>query len=97
MVKKSSFFDDEDTKIQQYESTKVSASKSNPVQDSPGKTGRPRTAQGRVVFTIKPRADVRKKIKALAVEHDCTASDIVDALVDQCIGNLDWDTVGKDS
>lgn len=88
-------FDDEDMKIQKYESTK--ADKSDPVQESPGKTGRPRTAQGRVVFTIKPRADVRKKIKALAVEHDCTSSDIVDALVDQLIDNLNWDQVGTNS
>lgn len=84
-------FDDEDQKIEAFEKQKTSTTEPK----STLKTGRPRTAQNRVVFTIKPRADVRKTIKTLAVEHDCTASDIVDALVDQCISRLDWDQVGR--
>lgn len=59
------------------------------------KGGRPRTADNRIAFTLKVKKDVRKVLKQAALDHDCTASDIVDALVEQCMGQLDWNVVGQ--
>ena len=59
------------------------------------KGGRPRTATNRIAFTLKVKQDVRKRLKQAALDHDCTASDIVDALVEQYMPVLDWDKVGK--
>ena len=59
------------------------------------KTGRPRTAQNREVFTLKPLTTVKEKLKLQALLHKCTASDIVDALTNQFIEKLDWEHVVK--
>lgn len=66
-----------------------------PEPQEPAKGGRPRTADNRVAFTLKVKKDVRKALKQAALDHDCTASDIVDALVEQCMDTLDWNVVGQ--
>lgn len=42
--------------------------------------GRPRTAQDRVQFTLRPLAKTRLMIKRFALDHDITSSDVLDAI-----------------
>lgn len=58
--------------------------------------GRPRTAQNRIQFTLKTLKDTRMAIKRAALEHGCTASDVVDELARQFLNQLDWSTIEKD-
>lgn len=58
--------------------------------------GRPRTAQNRVQFTLKTLRHTRLNIKRAALEHGCTASDVVDELARQFLDKLDWSGIEKD-
>ena len=58
--------------------------------------GRPRTAQNRTQFTLKTLKTTRMDIKRAALDHGCTASDVVDELARQFLDRLDWSGIERD-
>lgn len=63
-------------------------SQDNVKVDETRRRGRPRTAQNRVSFTLKPLNTTKRRLQAYATEHGKTSSDIVDALVAQFLDDL---------